>query len=448
MGPRSVLVDRSVSIGPTPSRIFTRADVIERLALASSIRLSPEEETVRVKDESGGRAMLIALWDGGSLHEALPGSPTCVVGRGSTADVVVDHTSVSRRHVAIHTGSQLFVEDLDSAGGTRVRGQRIPAGERIAIGWREPFEIGRVVMLVRPPIAQVEEPMPLPPADGRAMQDAEQLARLVAPTDISVLLLGESGVGKGHLARKIHEKSNRASGPWIHLDCAILSGPQLESELFGHERGAFAGGGQGKPGVLETAQGGTIFLDEISGLPVALQGKLLVALERRETTRIGGLGPKSFDVRFISATGREIEAAQQLRPDLNFRLSGLPIHIPPLRERRNEIADLVWELVPEICQRLDRAEPTIGDDAMKALSDHDWPGNIRELATVVERALRRCGSSVEPEHLTIGRRAASLGIPPPPSTDPRDGASPTGLPRTLVEEVVELTRPRIGTSLE
>ncbi len=414
--------------------------------MGAFVRFSPEEETVRVKDESGGRAMLIALWDGGSLHEALPGSPTCVVGRGSTADVVLEHASISRRHVAIHSGSQLYVEDLDSANGTRVRGQRIPGGERVAVGWREPFEIGRVVVLVRPPVAQVEEPTLVPSTDGKSMQEVEHIARLVAPTDISVLLFGETGVGKGHLAHRIHSLSKRASGPWLHLNCAALPERLLESELFGYERGAFTGADQAKPGLLETAQGGTIFLDEVGDLPPAVQGKLLIALERREVMRLGGLRPRPFDVRFISATNREIEGGDHLRSDLYFRLAGLPIQIPALRDRRAEIADLVRGFVRESAKKLERLEPMVTSEAIQVLEGHDWPGNIRELATVVERALLWCVDRVEPAHLLISKRAGVHGIPPPPSADPKD--APQGSPRTLAEDVVDIERARISDALE
>jgi transcriptional regulator with GAF, ATPase, and Fis domain len=344
----------------------------------------------------------------------------------------------------------------------------------------EPYEavlVGSAVLVVRPAgangpvgvapttaapapratIAPASQPGKLGEAPAPA-DEVELLVSLVAPTDVSVLLLGETGVGKGYFARVIHDRSRRASRPFVHLNCAALPENLLESELFGHERGAFSGAVQAKQGLFESAEQGTVFLDEIGELPAAVQAKLLVAIERREVLRVGGLKPRPIDVRFISATNRpnSEQAIVGLRPDLYFRLAGLPISIPPLRARKGEIPALAETFSREAAHRHGRVPPRLAPSAISALTRYDWPGNVRELASVLDRAMLFATDvlvetdlrlstapplqSVPPGVDPVAPPAASPAVSPPLATAPR--------PRTLPAEYQELERRRIIETLE
>ncbi len=388
-------------------------------------------ELATITGDLSTRTTVSLLWDGGALTLPLPERDPCVIGRAADADLSIDARSVSRRHAQLHQAGGLSIEDLGSANGTRVRGRTLAAGERVPVEPFEPVMIGSVVMIVRPnggargeasargparmaeasagPASQPRSSAPeASPAD-----DVELLISVVAPTDLSVLLLGETGVGKSYFARAIHERSKRAGKPLVHLNCAALQENLLESELFGHERGAFSGAAQAKPGLFESAEGGTVFLDEIGELPAAVQAKLLVAIERREVLRVGGLKPRPIDVRFISATNRpnSEQAIVGLRPDLYFRLAGLPICVPPLRERQKEIPALAEAFVRDAAKRLGRPVPAIAPSALAALSTHSWPGNVRELASVLDRALLFCKDTLLPSDLRLPN-AVKAAAPP------------------------------------
>src|SRR6266700_3563136 len=259
------------------------------------------------------------------------------------------------------------------------------------------------------------------PADGRAgraalrdsdvpdqnMRRVHALAARAAAGEISVVILGETGVGKEVLARAIHESSARSARALVSVNCAALSESLLESELFGHERGAFTGAAQAKPGLLETAPGGTVFLDELGELPLALQAKLLRVVETREIVRVGGVRARKIDVRFIAATNRDLEAAVRrgaFRADLYFRLNGMTLVIPPLRERPLDLPRLARQMVLDLARHANqRPPPALSDPALDVITRHDWPGNVRELRNVIERALLLCeGATITPEHLGIG----------------------------------------------
>jgi transcriptional regulator with PAS, ATPase and Fis domain len=258
------------------------------------------------------------------------------------------------------------------------------------------------------------------------MARLDALVGRVAPGNINVLLLGETGVGKEVLAERIHRLSPRASHPLLRLHCAALSESLLESELFGHERGAFTGALKTKPGLLETAAGGSIFLDEIGELPPSIQVKLLRVIEERKVLRVGGLQPLPIDVRFIAATNRNLEAEVArgaFRQDLYYRLNGISLVIPPLRERIGEIAALAAEFVREACRQSGRPAPSLSPAALALLRARDWPGNIRELRNVCERAVLLCpGGVIEPEHLSLSDAAPEPAPAPPRAADP--GLSP------------------------
>ena len=224
---------------------------------------------------------------------------------------------------------------------------------------------------------------------------------------INVLILGETGVGKEVLADWIHRHSPRAKGPLVSINCAAISETLLESELFGHEKGAFTGATQTKPGLLEAAAGGTVFLDEIGDMPAGLQTKLLRALENREVTRVGALASRPIDVRFMAATNHDLESAvegKRFRQDLYFRLNGISLTIPPLRDRPEEIEPLVRRFITDATAAAKRRPPRLSAEALELLAGYAWPGNIRELRNVVERALVLCdGSEITPEHLPVDK---------------------------------------------
>ena len=224
-----------------------------------------------------------------------------------------------------------------------------------------------------------------------ATPDLDAVVERVAGSNISVLLLGETGVGKEVMAGAVHARSPRAAAPFVGINCAAFSEALFESELFGHERGAFTGADRAKPGLLEVAEGGTVFLDEVGEMPPSLQAKLLRVLERREVLRVGSVQPRPIDVRIVSATNLDLEAeiaARRFRQDLYFRLNGISITIPPLRQRAGEIEPLARHFLETGAAAIGRRPvPALAPAALEALHAHDWPGNIRELRNVIERAL-------------------------------------------------------------
>jgi len=267
-----------------------------------------------------------------------------------------------------------------------------------------------------------------------SMRRVYEFATRMAQGTISVLILGETGVGKEVLAETIHRLSPRSSRPFVRLNCAAFADTLVESELFGHERGAFTGAAQSKPGMLETADGGTVFLDEVGELPVSLQVKLLRVLETREVARVGGLKPRKIDVRFIAATNRDLEAdvlTSTFRQDLYFRLNGATVLVPPLRERLSELQSLADSFVLQACQPLGRTPPLITPEAKEVLERYCWPGNIRELKNVIERAVLLCSSDeITPQHLPIEKMGEVF-----PRTRPST-RFPAAAPSTARPEIV------------
>jgi DNA-binding NtrC family response regulator len=233
------------------------------------------------------------------------------------------------------------------------------------------------------------------------------------------------------MAREVHRLSPRAKAQFVTINCAAMPEALLESELFGHEKSAFTGAAAAKPGLLETAPGGTVFLDEIGEMPATMQAKLLRVIETREVQPIGALKPRAINVRFIAATNRNLEAdigAGKFRQDLYYRLNGITLNIPPLRERRSEILPLVRSFLAQFARESERTPPDVSPDAARLLESYPWPGNIREVRNVVERALLLCdGHEILPEHLPIETMAAnSISFAPAPAPMPR--SFPSALP--------------------
>jgi DNA-binding NtrC family response regulator len=398
-----------------------------------------------------------------------------VLGRASESDVRVDDPSVSRRHAVLHLGDPLRVEDLGGANGTFVRrpeqrtergatqALRQLSGESVAIALGEPVSLGSAIIVVRraPADAGGEAVAPGAAPAGRdvvvldpAMRALHEQARLAAQSGLSVLLLGETGVGKEVLARSIHQWSPRAGRSFLGLNCAALSETLLESELFGHEKGAFTGATEARRGLLESVDGGTLFLDEVGDLPPSIQVKLLRVVEDRHVLRVGGRTPRRFDVRFVSATNRDLEADAArgaFRQDMFFRLNGIALTIPPLRARVSEIVPLARMFAERAARDLARPEPPVLAPAFAAaLERHAWPGNIRELRNVIDRAValalgRELTLDLLPAKLLATIPAPALAVAAA-GIEERAPTLPPPAPRAALDEPGE--RERIILALE
>jgi DNA-binding NtrC family response regulator len=364
----------------------------------------------------------------------LPARGKITIGRADDCDVQIGDDGISRRHARLHVGERIEIEDTGSVNGTYVRDERLEPGKRAELALGEACRLGSTSLVVggapRPAAAS-------PDADAatRRSQRFEQAPRsthaAIAPVvrdpamlgvysfvdriaigNINVLLLGETGAGKEVVAEAIHARSPRRARPLLRLNCAALSEPLLEAELFGHERGAFTGASHAKDGLLETAHGGTVLLDEAADMPLSVQAKLLRVIETGQLTRVGGVHARHVDVRFVSATNKEprseIEQGR-LRQDLFFRLAGVEVRVPPLRERPLDVEPLAHAFLARVCAELGRAAPSFAPEALSILRGYAWPGNVRELKNVVERAALLCsGPFITPEHFPLAEMGATL----------------------------------------
>jgi DNA-binding NtrC family response regulator len=241
--------------------------------------------------------------------------------------------------------------------------------------------------------------------DSPPMQEVRRRVIKVAPTDTTVLILGESGTGKELVARAIHEQSRRCEGPFIAVNCASIPDTLIESELFGHEKGAFTGADGPRKGLVEAAGGGTLFLDEVAELPLTAQANLLRVLQENEIRRVGASTTRKVDVRLIAATHRDVKQLleeDRFRSDLYFRLRVMEIALPPLRDRGQDLLLLAKFLLQKTCHRLNRSPMQYSPEALDAITAHDWPGNVRELENAVERAVIMADEpTVRPELMGI-----------------------------------------------
>jgi DNA-binding NtrC family response regulator len=356
------------------------------------------------------------------------GETAFLVGRAPDCNIVLNDSSVSARHASLERTPQgIRVRDLGSHNGTFVDDQRIEvmmvtAGARI--------RLGRSALLLAGPEATTIEPMTesCPPTDGLAemvgssppMRELYSRIREAAASRVPVLLLGETGTGKDLAARAIHSLGDRSGGPFVPINCAALPRDLLESELFGHARGAFTGASAPRSGAFQAADGGTIFLDEIAELPDDLQSKLLRVIEDGFVPRVGGGGSRS-DFRVLAATNQDLRARLakgRFRHDLFFRLAVLEIALPPLRDRESDLPDLIGAFLrdPERATGVEGAGATsFGGGAVDALRNQPWPGNVRELRNLVHRAVLRCpGGTVDGALILelLGDTVAAPASPP------------------------------------
>jgi len=357
----------------------------------------------------------------------MPETGELTIGRAEDCDIILANPSVSRTHAMLKIcDGEVSVQDMGSANGTRVGGRRlpqdgegpVPPGVAIVIGGaslvvhqlasaesferpgREGNSSVREVIMASEHIRALKSGKQAQASDApygnlvvesEAMKKLFQLIDRIAPGTIAVLLTGETGVGKEVVAAAIHERSPRRFQPYLRLNCSAFAENLLESELFGHEAGAFSGARAAKPGLFETANGGTVLLDEIGEMPLTIQAKLLRVIETREVIPLGGTRVRKLDVRFVSATNRDLRECIRkglFREDLYFRLSGVSVEVPPLRTRRTEIAPLAKVFAAEAAEALGRKGlPVLAPDALQFLEAQPWPGNVRELRNCVERAV-------------------------------------------------------------
>ena len=364
-----------------------------------------------VDDEPGLRhtLSLILSAEGHEVESAQDGEAALAALAARDADLVLcdlrmprlDGTGFLGRMRA--TGSRALVIVMSAYGDDDVA---IDAMQRGAYDFiQKPFRADQVLLVVRKAMEREglrrqverlsEELSVFRGEDGivgrsAAVRETLAVARKAARHPTTVLVTGESGTGKELVARLVHRHSPRADAPFVAVNCGAIPEALLESELFGHARGAFTGATAERRGLFEEADGGTLFLDEIGELPVALQVKLLRALQEGEVRRVGDNASRGVDVRVVAATSRDLEsetAAGRFRADLYYRINVVRLHLPPLRERREDVPDLVRHFVAICARRFGATVQGVSPAAMRLLMEHDWPGNVRELENVIERAL-------------------------------------------------------------
>ena len=362
-------------------------------------------------------------WTDSAGHHTKVIDGKVLVGSAPGSGIVIEDNTVSRVHAELETRQDgLWVRDLESRNGTfidglQVTGGRVPDKGKVRLGSTE------LVVDYDPSRRRPVEIWPnasfgkLVGASVRMRELFATLAR-VAPMEASVLIHGETGTGKELVARAIHDASPRAQKPFVVVDCAALPENLLDAELFGHTKGAFTGAVGARTGAIETADGGTVFLDEIGELPIPMQPKLLRVLESRTVRRVGESAHRTVDVRFISATHRDLlrmVGTNEFREDLYFRLSVIPVEVPPLRDRTEDIEALVQHF-----WRSSGGEGHVDPQLMRELVNRAWRGNVRELRNFVDRA-KALGAN---EALAMSQSSAA-GDSPPTST--RGGARPASV---------------------
>jgi DNA-binding NtrC family response regulator len=328
------------------------------------------------------------------------------MGKDAANDVVLNFRFVSGRHVKVTRQNNRFqIVDQHSTNGTWLGGVRVFEAE---VPFFTALKLGEAEVIIEPLSAGPKSVSNYRGIIGNdpSMKQLAELIDRVAPSSAAVAVLGESGTGKELVARAIHDGSTRAQAAFIPVNCAAISKELIESELFGHEKGAFTGAANARKGAFEEADGGTLFLDEVGELPLDLQAKLLRALESGEIKRVGASRPLHVDVRVVAATNRDLLAAARegkFREDLYYRLCVIPLHLPPLRNRRSDILPIAEHFIRVFAPRGQTVRLT--DAAIEALTGHSWPGNVRELRNVIHRALLlRKGPNIDAADLTFDSR--------------------------------------------
>jgi two-component system, NtrC family, response regulator AtoC len=390
-------------------------------------------------DGSSDDLKLIVSCQSGVLTVPLAVDKPTVLGREHGCDVVINDESVSRRHARIVPGNPPMLEDLGSTNGTFLLGKSIAPRKAVALPVGSVAQLGLATVVLQrqrvpiattasmrqsaPSYATMPPPTPTPQQEGDRiivdpmMQSLYRALATIGPTNLSVLILGETGTGKELFAEAVHAQSRRADRPFLKLNCGALPESILESELFGHEKGAFTGAVSAKPGLFEAADGGTVFLDEVGELTRATQVKLLRVLETGEVLRLGSVKPTRVDVRLVSATNQNLNqlvASSEFRMDLLFRINGFTVTLPPLRERRVEIAPLARFFAQRAAMRSGVRAPQLSMAAEDALMNFPWPGNIRELRNVMERAVALCPPDalfIDVEHLMLPNAEVPVFLP-------------------------------------
>ncbi|HEX6763851.1 MAG TPA: sigma 54-interacting transcriptional regulator [Polyangiaceae bacterium] len=434
----------------------------------------PAEAETKAASGPASARLEIAVFDGDRVTSCpLPAAGSLTIGRLEGNDIRLDNAAVSRRHAIFHVGPPLAIQDLGGSNGTFVKDAtrastadetlslRQVAGATLPIALGDCIVLGTTLLVVRraeaSSVVDVERIQAGRLVSDPVMVTLYEHAARAAASNISVLILGETGVGKEVLARAIHASSPRARQAFLGLNCAALPESLLESELFGHEKGAFSGANQARKGLFESADGGTVFLDEVGELPASMQVKLLRVLEDKSVLPVGGRSPRSIDVRFVAATNRDPEldvAEGRFRQDLFYRLNGFVLTIPPLRDRRSEIAPLANVFAESAASQMGRkAVPRLLPEAVALLEGYRWPGNVRELRNVIERAVvLAAGDDVLPEHLPPklfdSLRSGQAAL----SAERRSGSSLAPQVRDslgkLKEQMRDLERARILDALE
>ncbi len=370
--------------------------------------IPPTAEVARPQVElpDGFRLLVAAGPDAGRALPLPPG--VYVIGKDPAASLQLADASVSWRHLELEvTPDRVRARDLGSTNGSLYRGGRFDA---IEIGPGASLHIGQTEL-------RLAGPAPVVPlhADDRlcslvgasvAMREVFSVVERAARTDVPVLVTGETGTGKELVADALHRLSRRAGGPFVVCDLAAMPASLVESELFGHVRGAFTGAERAREGTFEAAHTGTIFLDELGELDRTLQPRLLRVLDTGQIKPVGAPQYRGVDVRVVAATNRDLGAeirAGAFREDLYHRIAVVTVRLPPLRERSEDVPVLVRHFLEDEARKLGRAPPELDAATLEALSAHDWPGNVRELRNVVERAL-----SLDPDAETID--AGRLGV--------------------------------------
>ena len=386
--------------------------------------------------------LLIRRPDGGTEFHELCGDTR--IGRAEEMDLVLEDPSVSRQHALLRweDGAQFVLADLGSANGTWRNGDRISLPVPLRNG--DDLRMGSVEMRFLAPRAvpeghhgasvretldatstlghTVAESRPTLIARAPRMMEALELAHQASQSPIPVMIEGETGTGKELLARAIHADGPRAEHPFVAINCASLPEGLLESELFGHRKGAFTGANQDRIGLLEAAHGGSVLLDEIGEMPASMQPKLLRFLQEDEVHRIGENEPRTVDVRVIGATHRHLadEVREgRFREDLYFRLTPIMIPLPPLRDRVEDVPLLASRLLSRACRRHERSELALSAEALAALVAYRWPGNVRELENELLRAV-----AVSPDKTVLEIGDLAPRIRDPEGTPPESGLEP------------------------